>query len=368
MRRLVLALFILLSACAQRGELTLYPDAGPVGQERQIFVGTTRSLVKSTMQFDARRADSLTLARYDISIPPTHQVGRIEWPKPRKPPNPETDFLTTEQKIYPTDRGFRSDLSRALQQNRGEATVFIHGFNNNFSEGLYRIAQLSHDLKLPGVAVHYAWPSAAQPLGYMTDRDSAMFARDGLEQLLQEVEDAGAKRIYVVAHSMGSALTMETLRQIAIRGDHKLMRHIAGVILISPDIDVDVFREQARQIGQLPQPFVIFGSPRDKALRVSALLTGQENRLGSMRDVDRLSALQVTYLDVEAFSVGSGHFDVGDNPVLIQILSKITDVDHALGAEMNRVGLLDGAVLTARNATQIVLSPVQSLADAVADQ
>ena len=31
------------------------------------------------------------------------------------------------------------------------------------------------------MAVHYAWPSAAEPLGYVYDRDSAIFARDGLD-------------------------------------------------------------------------------------------------------------------------------------------------------------------------------------------
>ena len=70
------------------------------------------------------------------------------------------------------------------------------------------IAQMAHDLQLPGAVVHYSWPSAAEPLGYAHDRDSALFARDGLEQLMQEITAAGARRIIIVSHSMGSALTM----------------------------------------------------------------------------------------------------------------------------------------------------------------
>ena len=101
----------------------------------------------------------------------------------------------------------------------GEAIIFVHGYNSNFAEGVYRIAQFAHDLQLPGTVVLYSWPSAAEPLGYAYDRDSALFARDGLESLIHEVAHAGAKRILLVAHSMGSGLTMEALRSAAIRGD-----------------------------------------------------------------------------------------------------------------------------------------------------
>lgn len=363
MRYLLAILVVALAACTPRGEMAFHPAAAEVGETAGIYVGTTRKLVAGTMNFDGARSESLTLARYDISIPPGHDLGKIEWPKRRGDPDPQASFYTTDRAIYSTGSGFRADLSRALRANGGEATIFVHGFNNTFDEGLYRIAQLSHDLQLPGVAMHYSWPSAGKPLGYMTDRDSALFARDGLEQMIRETRAAGARRIYLVAHSMGTALTMETLRQMAIRGDRGAMARIGGILLISPDIDVDVFRKQAAQIGTLPQPFVILGSPRDKFLGLSALLTGQPNRLGSMGDIERLSDLKVTYLDVEAFSTGAGHFDVGDNPALIRIFSRLVDVDAALGADGRRVGLLDGAVLTVQRATQIVLYPVEAAAD-----
>ncbi len=44
--------------------------------------------------------------------------------------------------------------------------VFVHGFNNTFADGLHRTAQIRHDFEIPGVAVHYAWPSAGNALGY----------------------------------------------------------------------------------------------------------------------------------------------------------------------------------------------------------
>jgi esterase/lipase superfamily enzyme len=360
MRRIALILVFALSGCGPRGEMVVIPEAAQIGTDSEVFIGTTRRLDAKTHQFVSARSDTLTLARYDVSIPPAHQPGKIEWPG-RAPADPEKNFVVSEEQIFKTDRAFRADLARALRQNNGEATVFVHGFNNTFSEGLYRIAQLSYDLKVPGVTTHYSWPSLAKAVGYVSDRDSSTFARDGLEQFLHELEAAGAKRILIVAHSMGSALTMETLRQIAISGDRRVLDRISGVVLISPDIDVDVFRLQAQRMGKLPQPFVIFGSTRDKALSASAMITGQRNRLGSISDVGVLGDLDVIYLDVEAFSTGGGHFNVGENPALISLLSGITQVDRALGNDMVRMGLVDGVVVNARRATKVVLSPVSAV-------
>jgi esterase/lipase superfamily enzyme len=198
-------------------------------------------------------------------------------------------------------------------------------------------------------------------LGYVYDRDSVVFARDGLEDLIRETVAAGATRITLVAHSMGSFLSMEVLRDIALR-DGRVMPQIRGVVLISPDIDVEVFRMQAKDIGTLPQPFLIFGSDRDRVLRLSALITGQSGRLGSLDSVEQLSDLEVTYLDVGAFSQGSGHFVPGTSPALIQLLGRIDDVDQAFGNDAaGRPGLLPGVILTARSATRVILAPVAEI-------
>lgn len=360
-RVILLVALCIAVACAPRGRITYDPQAAGVGMVEQVYVGTMRAALPEG-GFGTERSETPTYARYDISVPPVRKLGSIDWPPRHGKPDPRRHYLTTAAKSYPETRAFRKDLAADLRKTGGEAVVFVHGYNNNFSEGLYRVAQLAHDLEIPGVEVHYSWPSAANPLGYVYDRDSAIFARDGLSQLLNEIEDAGATRILLVAHSMGSALTMEALRSLALRGDKATLAKLSGVILISPDIDVDVFREQAKAIGALPQPFLIFGSNRDRVLRFSAGLTGQKERLGSLSDLERLADLKVTFLDVGAFAKGSSHFLVGDSPSLILLLGKIADVDNVLEAERaRRVGLLPGVVLSVQNATQIVLQPIATV-------
>ena len=183
---------------------------------------------------------------------------------------------------------------------------------------------------------------------------------------MHEVAAAGADRILLVAHSMGSALTMETLRQIGQKGDRALQAKISGVILISPDLDVDVFRTQALDIGTLPQPFIIFGSDKDRLLGLSSIITGEPDRLGNLTDLSRLGDLSVTYLDVGAFAKGAGHFAVGDSPSLLALLGQIADVDAAFDRDRRgRVGLLSGVVLTVQSATRIVLAPVAAISGQV---
>jgi esterase/lipase superfamily enzyme len=367
MRRPILALALALAAaCAPRGEVVLMPQTGGIGMPETIFVGTTRAIDAETGAFGGeRQRDGVAYARYTVSIPPQRDLGTITYPDSQST-DPTTDFVTTEALVYDGAPAFRSDLARALAalpQGEREVTVFTHGFNNTFAEGLYRIAQMAHDLELPGVQVHYSWPSRGKPLAYVHDRDSALLARDGLERLLEEVAAAGAERIVIVGHSMGAALSMETLRQLAIRGNTRVTSRISGVILLSPDIDVDVFRAQARAISPLPQPFFIFTSRRDRALALSARLTGQrQERLGNIKDVSRIADLKVTVIDVAAFSVGDGHSNVSNSPALIRLLGRISEVDAAYGRDRTgRTGLLPGVVLTVQNVTQVILSPVSAL-------
>ena len=348
----VMLAVVTLAACAPRGTITIVPAAAEVGQVRQVFVGTTRTLDVASSTFGSERHEGVDYAQVDVSVPPERKLGTIMYPHRDRAPDPRKDFLTTAETIYTGPAAFRADLARALRaepSGRREAVVYVHGFNNTFAEGVYRIAQISHDLDVPGVAVHYAWPSAANPVNYAYDRDSVLFARDGLEQLLTQVVASGADHILLVGHSMGAMLVMETLREMRLDGNATVTRHLGGVVLISPDLDVDVFRTEALRIGTLPQPFIIITSQKDRALALSARLTGQRQRLGNLADVTKVADLKVTLVDVGAFSEGVGHFTAATSP----------DLNSAYaGDPTGKIGLLPGVALTVQNATQVILQPI----------
>jgi esterase/lipase superfamily enzyme len=355
---------MLLAACAPRGDFTVAPVERGSASPEAIFVGTSR--MGGDEGFTRDRADVTSFVRYDISIPAERELGEVNWPPSTRKPDIDKDFLTLAATRFDEPAAFRSSLRKEMDlRGQSSAVVYVHGFNNTMAEGVYRVAQMHHDLQVPGVAIHYAWPSRGSALGYVYDRDSALFARSGFERLMDEVAASGAREILIVAHSMGSALTMETLRQMALRENSTALSRIKGVVLISPDLDVDVFRSQAFDIGELPDPFIIFGSKDDRVLNISAKLAGEPERLGNLSDLSRIADLKVTYFDTAAFDVGSGHFNVGTNPALLQLLSGITGVDSAFRQdERSRVGLLPGLVLTVRNATEIILAPVGAIGEA----
>jgi len=353
----------LLMACAPRGEFTAAPSDRASLAPETIFVGTSRAADENGFTRD--RSNTASFVRYDIGIPPDREPGEVNWPPKTRKPDPNRDFLTLNESRFSHPGEFRQALRKAMDL-RGQKTavVYVHGFNNTMAEGVYRVAQMHHDLKVPGVAIHYAWPSRGSALGYVYDRDSALFGRGGFEQLLNEAVGAGANEVVIVAHSMGSALTMETLRQMALRNNARSLSRIKGVVLISPDIDVDVFRSLVLDIGVLPEPFVIFGSRKDRMLGLSATLSGAEERLGNLEDLTRIADLKVTYYDTAAFSVGDGHLDPGTSPALLSLLSGILGIDLAFRTDARaRVGLFQGLVLTVRNATEIVLAPVGAIAE-----
>ncbi len=364
LRRMILAA-VMLAACAPRGTFTAAPADWGTASGEAIFVGTTRAAGEGGFTRD--RADAPSFLRYDILIPSDRAPGEVNWPPRTRKPDPDKDFLTLAETRFAEPKAFRTAMGTAMDlRGQTDAVVYVHGFNNTMAEGVYRVAQMHHDLKVPGVAVHYAWPSRGSALGYVYDRDSALFGRQGFEDLLDEVAGAGAQEIVIVAHSMGAALTMETLRQMALRDGSTALDKVSGVILISPDIDVDVFRALARDIGTLPQPFLVFGSAKDRVLGLSARVSGGEERLGALSDLKRIADLKVTYLDTAAYDTGTGHLNLGENPALLKLFGGIIGIDAAFRSDARaRVGLLPGLVLTVRNATEIVLAPVGAIGEAV---
>lgn len=355
----------LLAGCAGRAMVVLLPEALGVGETETVLVASTR--VYENGDWGTDRLEGLSFVSFDVSIPPAREPGEVQPVRERhRGVDPTEQFLVTRAEGLGDAAAFRAELARQLAARpagQREVMVFVHGFNNSFADGLYRTAQIRHDYDVPGVAVHYAWPSAGNPLGYAYDRDSALFAQDGLERLLRVIAAEGSHRIVLVAHSLGSNVAMEAMRQLRIGGRQDVLDRIGGVILLSPDIDVDVFRSQALRIDPLPQPFMIFTSQRDRALRISATITGQRSRLGNIGTVDDVADLDVTLVDISEFRGGArdglNHFTAATSPAMIRLLSQVAQVNLSLEGDATQdVGLLPGTVLTVRNATQVILSPL----------
>jgi esterase/lipase superfamily enzyme len=360
----VLALCLMLSGCASRGTIEVAPEAAATGSVVEIFVATTRGASETATIASRARSDTIRWAAFDVSVPPDRSPGTVTFSSGADP-DPATDFLTVSARQFPDELAFLSAVNARLAErprNEREVTLFVHGFNTNFAEGLYRHAQMAHDFRSPGVSVHYSWPSAASVRAYGFDRESALFARDGLERVLELLARSNAESVVLAAHSMGAVVAMETVRQIAIRGSGDVLDRIQSVVLMAPDLDPDLFRMELAALAPRELPIYVSVSGRDRALRVSGLLRGQAERLGSLSDTSRIAELPgVVVIDVSDMQ-GSGdplnHFAVATSPAMISFIIGLDRVGSTMLRDEDRSARVFTATLDAvTGVTEVRLLP-----------
>lgn len=281
---LALLLVLVLAGCAGRPgpeALNVSQTVDPQAKLITVYVATTRASVPG-QGFGAARAPQLNYAAYTVSVPPGHKAGEVEWPKNGKP-DPLKTFAVTAQKTLSAEEFYR-EISRgraARQSQETDVGVFVHGFNFNFQESLFRIVQMSADVNVEGVPVLFAWPSQAALTGYLADKESVTYSRDYLAELLTNLTaNRQKRRVTLFGHSMGGWLVAESLRQLKLSGRGDVLARL-NVLLAAPDIDVDVFERQMAVIGPMSPPLTILVSKDDRALRASQFLAGN-TRIGAL--------------------------------------------------------------------------------------
>jgi len=298
--------------------------ASDIAAKHEIFVATTRQQATNDPRqvFDGDRSLTTGYARVEVTVPKIHQVGAIERAKGSADSNPAKQFTATDVVHYGDASQFAKAVGADISMRGDRALVFVHGFNNGFDDGVYRLTQIAHDTNYPGTPVLFSWASSAKTTGYIYDKDSSTAARDDLEATLRMLAKTRAKSIDIIAHSMGTWLTMEALRQLAITGDRDLNGKLGYVILASPDIDVDVFKKQMIRYGKPDKPFAILLSGDDRALKLSSFISGDKPRVGDYGNAADLANYGVTVVDLTQTKGGDGlnHAKFADNPILVQLL------------------------------------------------
>ncbi len=322
---------LLVSGCATRPYATLTPVAQTVAgaHEVDMLVATTRapSPVPGVV-FSGERGPGLSVENIVVSIPPdaVRRPGEVIYPK-RTPGDPSREFVTL--RIDPLEAEGADKWYRRRENPDGRLLIFVHGFNSSYEEAVFRFAQISHDTGVDAAPVLFTWPSQGSIFGYLYDRESANYSRTSLERI---IEDAAARsdvsEITIMAHSMGSWLTMEALRQMAIRSG-ELPAKLNNVILASPDLDVDVFNEQLNEIGPGQSRITIFTSQDDRALLVSRRLAGGVQRLGAV-DLTRpevqadFERRGITVVDLTDIRTGDGlnHTKFAQSAEVVQAIGR----------------------------------------------
>ncbi|WP_024515762.1 alpha/beta hydrolase [Bradyrhizobium sp. Tv2a-2] len=262
-----------LGGCTDMAATGTRYDASSLSVDPTLLVTTTRKPVNGARAkpwFGPERAPEMTVARAKL-VPPDDgrlslaAVGLADW------------RIDTVEPV-------QGDVSTLLAQAGGgpDVLIYVHGFKQTFETAALDAAHLSDAIRFRGRTMVFSWPSKAGLFDYAYDRDSAMWSRDGFERVLSSIVSApGAGRVHIVAHSMGTMLALESLRQLYGHYGDTVTGRIGAVVFAAPDIDMDVFSSAVGRIGPLAGKITVIAATNDRALELSGRLAGGMTRVGA---------------------------------------------------------------------------------------
>lgn len=262
-----------LGGCAGLGATGARFDASSLSVDPTLLVITTRKPVnggRTKPWFGPERATTMTVARARLVAPDESRlslasVGLGDWRLDRVEP------VATEV----------GDLV-AQGGGGGDVLIYVHGFKQTFETAVLDAAHLSDGIRFRGQTMVFSWPSKAGLFDYAYDRDSAMWSRDDFERVLSSLVSASYRgRVHIVAHSMGTMLTLESLRQLYARYGDTVTSKIGAVVFAAPDMDMDVFSSAIHRIGPLAGKITVIAATNDRALALSGQIAGGMTRVGA---------------------------------------------------------------------------------------
>ncbi len=295
-----MASLLALGGCSGLGATGAAFDASSFSVDPTLLIATTRKRVnggRAKPWFGPDRAQAMTVARAKV-VPPDDSrlslaaVGLSDWRLDEVEP-------------------ISGDISELFAQASGlDVLIYVHGFKQTFETAALDAARLSDAIRFRGRTMVFSWPSKAGFFDYAYDRDSAMWSRDGLERVLHSIVAVpGASRIHIVAHSMGTMLTLESLRDLYAQYGDNVSARIGAVVFAAPDIDMDVFSSTVTRIGPLARKITVITATNDRALALSGQIAGGMTRVGAAEKA-AIEQLGVRVIDASASGWGIINHDL----------------------------------------------------------
>lgn len=260
-------------------------DDRPAALIQHIFLGTDREPdPKAVGGFGKGRAQKLTLAEVQVSVPTARKRGTI--PRPGRflfwsqKADPDRHIIIAEDPVVMDEAAFLAALKGKTGD--GAGFLFIHGYNSPFANGLYRTAQLAVDLEIKGPVFHYSWPSAGDPVFYDYDDVSARVAKTYFAKFLELIVDrAKITTLNIIAHSKGNDLMLDTMELLAQR---RASLTDGELVMASADADCDRAEDVIPQIRKLFGGITLYANAHDRPLMFSTFKAKGPRAGGLMRD------------------------------------------------------------------------------------
>jgi len=280
---------------------TLFPDSFSETKSIRIRYATNRE------QEGPQPGSSLTYGETLITVPDSHAVGTIASTFVRG----ETKTLTLPE--WKTSLGERPDWG---------TLVFVHGFNVDFNEALFRAAQIAFDLKFQGAVLLLSWP-AGKAGGffeknlinrtYESNQRNAQASVDSFSLIFQELSGLPMP-LQMMIHSMGHQVALPALLRISQTLDHPFIQEL---VLNAPDYDSEDFGAGIPALHRLAKRITLYCSQKDNALLASKAFNGKK-RLGACIRHEGVDVVNVSEVDDPGLT-GLGHGYYSSRPLLTDL-------------------------------------------------
>lgn len=303
----------------------------------------------------AERKDDGSLLNYglaSVSIPDGHRRGRMESPKWYK-----LEFRENPDKhitVLSVDEFDRTAWMRSLHDAAGDAgatetsqdlLVFVHGYCTSWAEAIKRAAQFSYDIEFDGRTIAYTWPSQGKTLAYTADENLAAWSAPHFTEFMRDLlANSDARRVHLVAHSMGNRLTTAALRDLALIGPAG-PAFLGKVVFAAPDVDTGIFSELIEKFHKdvaavtesLRPHLTLYSCSVDAALDLSSGIHGmaragltREGKVVVMAPMETVEVSKIVLDDDRDDIVGHAYFC--SNRTVIADLNRLVLKNELAGA------------------------------------
>jgi esterase/lipase superfamily enzyme len=213
-------------------------------------------------------------------------------------------YKVTNVEIYPDSEQKGSfavfaELQKIMKNDNRDTLIFIHGYNNGFTEALSAAAMLVDCIKTASSGAYepnviaYSWPSDGKLLNYVKDRQDAQASALGLARaflkyftFMKQQKESGAKmcnqQLHLLCHSMGNYVFRNALQSL-LSIDSQPATIFNEVLLMAADEDNDAFdfNYKLLPLSNLARRVSVYFNKEDKALAASQDIKHNMTRLGA---------------------------------------------------------------------------------------
>ncbi len=272
--------------------------------------------------FGDERGD-LTYGTCEVSIPYRRTPGTLPEPSILKlefTQDPAKHVVLMEIERLPDAEFWKALRATVEASPNRQLMLFVHGYCATFRDAARRTAQMAYDMNYQGPSMFFSWPAGSDAEGfsqranYLKDLRRAEESDEDLIALIEQLGRlSGAKKIHVVAHSMGSFVLTEALKTLDDRMDQSTKRPLLfdQIAMAAPDLNAKEFVvTSGKRVRPFGRRLTVYASKHDKALKLSRTVNGFEP-LGLLNDFSKQGAISSLYELVDASPAKAGWFDSG---------------------------------------------------------